>query len=545
MKKGKLNINHIIGNRYQIISELGKGGMSTVYLASDIKLPGKLWAVKEGSGYSKDMSNFMAEAEVLVQLDHPYLPKVVDFFPPNAEGLHYIIMDYIKGHTLQHVFEQSGQRLPISQIIKYALQLTELFEYLHHALAKPIIYRDLKPSNVMIDEQDNVRLIDFGIARHFKVGQGVDTVNIGTIGFAAPEQFESTQTDHRTDLYAIGALLYYLISGGQYYYTKQQPLRQIKADTPEHLAKVVDRLLMQSPDDRYQSAKQLKQELSQQALIATPKPAFSTEHYGDIANKLIVIGGLYPGAGATFTALTMARSLHAYRIPHAVIEHPAIVPELYHLLYGDKKAPRSYNFYAEQISQKKPIHEDKEWHDGSTLWVPNQPKQNFSWNTSDNYKLIHATRRSLNLVDISNQWQALAIEDLCWNADLIVCVVDTYPTRIHLAETELLLKSLEHWKKSGKKVVMVVNKDINTQDKKAWLKSLPYPPICAIPYISYEDIVGAVWRGELAQDHLHWKEKCRKAVYPLLQEIVPTYLLKDQTSKSLWSRLWKGSAISP
>ncbi|HEY0827667.1 MAG TPA: serine/threonine-protein kinase, partial [Bacilli bacterium] len=195
----QLNINEVLGERYRILAVLGHGGMSTVYLAEDLKLKGKKWAVKQSYYPSHDVLKFIKEAEILIKLNHSNLPHIVDYFPPVDGQSSFLVMDYIKGCTLSEIFNQLGRKLSWQKVVKYSVQLCDLFIYLHNYKPSPIIYRDLKPSNVMIDEQDCVRLIDFGIARNFEPVKTMDTIEIGTVGFAAPEQFEHKQTDQRTD----------------------------------------------------------------------------------------------------------------------------------------------------------------------------------------------------------------------------------------------------------------------------------------------------------------------------------------------------------
>jgi serine/threonine protein kinase len=207
-----------LGGRYRIVSLLGQGGMGRVFLAEDLKLKGKKWAVKECLHVGSDVQVFLEEAEMLAQLQHPQLPQLVDYFASDTGGFAYLVMDYIQGPTLQDLFERGGRELAVDRVVNYSLQLCELFHYLHSFRPKAIIYRDLKPSNVMINEHDRVRLIDFGVARHFTLGKHADTLQLGTIGFAAPEQLVSAQTDFRSDLYTLGAMMYYLLSRGQYMY---------------------------------------------------------------------------------------------------------------------------------------------------------------------------------------------------------------------------------------------------------------------------------------------------------------------------------------
>lgn len=311
----RLQVSDILSSRYRISDILGRGGMGTVYLAEDLKLRGKQWAIKETILENHDFQRFIDEAEILVQLNHPYLPNVIDYIQPDEQGTSYLVMDYVKGHTLQHIFDRKNRRMDSRLVVKYALQICELFEYLHHGQSIPIIYRDLKPSNIMIDESDNVRIIDFGIARSFKEGKQTDTVQLGTIGFAAPEQFEEQQTDHRTDLYTLGAVMYYLLSRGKYYYVTQKRLDEIESSVPQDLTLIINKLLRKSPYDRYQKASDVKRDLLRITFSGTVDHSKETKlpigKY-QIGPVIVAVTGVCRGAGTTHTALMIANYL-AYR----------------------------------------------------------------------------------------------------------------------------------------------------------------------------------------------------------------------------------------
>ncbi|UUZ83440.1 serine/threonine protein kinase [Paenibacillus sp. P26] len=193
-----------------------------------------------------------SEAETMSRLSHPNLPDIIDYVPPGADGFSYLVMDYIEGETLQERFERQGQRMTGEQVAEWALQLCGLLDYLHSLQPEPVIHRDLKPVNLMVGPDGRLRLIDFGTARSFKAGLHGDTVSIGTIGFAAPEQFAGRQSDTRTDLYGLGALMYYLLSGGEHY----RPSANSRPAPPEGLGEIVLRLLRENPDERFQSARE-------------------------------------------------------------------------------------------------------------------------------------------------------------------------------------------------------------------------------------------------------------------------------------------------
>jgi len=310
--------------------------MGTVYLAEDTKLPGKRWAIKETIHAPSDFRQFVDEADMLTRLEHPGLPRIVDYFAPDEDGYSYLVMDYIQGTTLLEWFERRERKTDSAMAVRIAIQLCDLFHYLHHEQVVPVVYRDLKPSNVMIDENGHIRLIDFGVARSYKQGQTSDTLQLGTIGFASPEQFLGKQTDGRSDLYSLGALLYYLLSGGKYFYTVQKPLDQVTTGLPERLTRLVGKLLRSAPNERYQTAQETKRELES---ILPRAPAAGTERRREqepgtgsvpaapaptwVGTLSIAVTSVRPGAGATHTSLLVAGTLAAWfggRNPVALVE---------------------------------------------------------------------------------------------------------------------------------------------------------------------------------------------------------------------------------
>lgn len=211
----RLQEGMIVEQRYRIERRIGSGGMSHVYLAHDLKLPGKQWAIKETISLPSKYREAAAEARMLTTLVHPFLPRIVDYIQSDPDGYTYLVMDYIDGDTLEHRFQIEPETVDGDFITRCGDQLLNVLEYLHQH-NPPIVFRDMKPSNVMITAQGEIRLIDFGIARTFKPEESQDTVKLGTVGFAAPEQYGSGQTDHRSDLYGLGALLLYLSTAGKY-----------------------------------------------------------------------------------------------------------------------------------------------------------------------------------------------------------------------------------------------------------------------------------------------------------------------------------------
>src|SRR5437762_8811576 len=204
-------------NRYFISSKVGEGGYGSVYKARDTQSKDRLVAIKEVSLlglYPKAMieatTSFQREVSVLSQLDHPNLPRLYEHF--QNPGHWYLVMDFIAGETLeQYQSKAPNRRLLLSEVLDIGLQLCIVLDYLH-SQQPPIVFRDLKPANIMRIPTGQIYLIDFGIARYFKPGQAKDTVALRSLGYAAPEQYGKAQTTPRADIYSLGAVLHQLLT---------------------------------------------------------------------------------------------------------------------------------------------------------------------------------------------------------------------------------------------------------------------------------------------------------------------------------------------
>jgi serine/threonine-protein kinase len=258
-------IGTVIDNKYEILKQIGQGGMSTVYLAMDNRL-NKQWAIKEIKKTSDKNSHiviqsFLVEAHLLKTLDHPTLPRIVDIID-NGAGVIYVVMDYIAGESLNKVVQRYGAQ-PQEYVIEWAKQLCNVLAYLH-SRPKPIIYRDMKPGNVMLTPEGNVKLIDFGIAREYKSENLEDTTSLGTRGYAAPEQFGGKgQTDARTDIYGLGVTIYYLITNQNPCEPPYEiyPIRQINPNLSAGLERIIQKCTRLDPNERYQSCEELMYDL--------------------------------------------------------------------------------------------------------------------------------------------------------------------------------------------------------------------------------------------------------------------------------------------
>lgn len=250
-------VGTLVDGKYEILKMIGKGGMSEVYLAMDKNL-NKQWAVKEIKKRVRDKNNevvvqsAIAEANMMKNLDHPCLPRIVDII--DREDVIYVIMDYIEGEPLSRILEKFGVQSQ-ENVIEWGKELCGVLDYLH-TQNPPIIYRDMKPANIMLQPNGNIKLIDFGIAREYKEQNLEDTINLGTKGYAAPEQFGGKgQTDARTDIYCLGVTLYHLVTGKNPCEPPYEiyPIRYWKPELSSGLESIILKCTQLNPAERYES----------------------------------------------------------------------------------------------------------------------------------------------------------------------------------------------------------------------------------------------------------------------------------------------------
>ncbi len=268
-----LEIGSLVDGKYKILSEIGHGGMSVVYMAINEKA-NKTWAVKEVRkdgilDFEAVKQGLIVETDMLKKLRHPNLPSIIDVI--EDDKIFLIVMDYIEGNSLSKVLEEYGAQ---SQdfVIEWAKQLCDVLGYLH-SREPAIIYRDMKPANIMLKPDGNLTLIDFGTAREFKEKNLEDTTCLGTVGYAAPEQFGGMgQTDARTDIYCLGATLYHLVTGCNPSEPPYEikPIREINPGLSSGLERIIQKCTQRNPNDRYQSAAELM---------------YALDHYEEIDEK--------------------------------------------------------------------------------------------------------------------------------------------------------------------------------------------------------------------------------------------------------------------
>ena len=255
-----LEIGQLVDNKYRVLDIVGKGGMSVVYLARNERA-NKSWAIKEVRKVGEEnlevkKNSLIAETEMLKNLSHPNLPTIVDVI--ETEDTFLVVMDYIEGNDLSEILREYGAQ-PQEKVIEWGLQLCDVLGYLH-TREKPIIYRDLKPANIMLKPDGNITLIDFGTAREIKVADANDTISLGTRGYAAPEQFgANAKTDARTDIYCLGATMYHLVTNHNPATEPyvMSPIRERNPALSAGLENIILKCTRNNPDERYQSCAEL------------------------------------------------------------------------------------------------------------------------------------------------------------------------------------------------------------------------------------------------------------------------------------------------
>lgn len=272
----------ILRQRYQLTNIVGQGGMGSIYRAEDLRLPGRLCAVKEvqpepgATPALRDQAQqqFLREASILARLDHPNLPKVSDFF--NHDGRDYLVMDYVPGKDLRQLCEEYwGEGTPLSegQVLEWAVQIMDALSYLHQH-DPPVLHRDIKPSNIKLTPDNRIKLVDFGLVKLLDQDDS-STITVvqgrGSALYTPLEQYgaDTGHTDLRSDIYSFGATLYHLLTGEKPLSAKARflnpaqlrPPRELNPSLSEHVSETVMWALEMHPDDRPANLKQMREAL--------------------------------------------------------------------------------------------------------------------------------------------------------------------------------------------------------------------------------------------------------------------------------------------
>lgn len=256
----------LLKERYEV-TYLTAGGMGVIYSGTD-KNTGLSCIIKEILASKGEenfyLKSFLKEKEMLSRFYHPGIVNLLDFF--EIDNSFYLVLEFIEGLPADEYIKSEGKnkKISVSETLYLALQLCGILDYLHN-MSPPVIYRDLKPENILIDNRGKMKLIDFGIARTYKEEQQKDTEAAGSPGFASPEQYGRSQTDCRSDIYSLGALLHYFLTGLDPREKEKsflfEPVKNHNSKVPEELERLITKTLELKPDKRFQNIKELKREL--------------------------------------------------------------------------------------------------------------------------------------------------------------------------------------------------------------------------------------------------------------------------------------------
>ncbi|BAM00377.1 MULTISPECIES: serine/threonine-protein kinase [Caldilinea] len=280
-----LESGKVLRGRYAIQELVGQGGMGAVYRAADLRLSGRICAVKEvlpalteSSATPEELEQiaeqFRTEASTLARLDHPNLPKVSDYF--SIGGREYLVMDFVEGKDLQEILQEAqrrGERLSEAQVLAYASQLLDALEYMH-SQNPPVVHRDIKPSNIKVTPRGTVKLVDFGLVKILRTNDS-RTVTVvqgrGTVAYTPLEQYggDTGFTDCRSDIYSLAATLYHLLCGQPPADAKERflrpglliPIRQLNPDVSPRVERAIFRALSMHPSERPSSAREFREML--------------------------------------------------------------------------------------------------------------------------------------------------------------------------------------------------------------------------------------------------------------------------------------------
>jgi hypothetical protein len=498
----------VLGDRYRIVKPIGEGGMGKVFLAEDLRLSGQRWAVKWVPRDAADPTQPEKEAAIMTSLQHPSLPRIVDYIHEAETGACSLVMDYIEGETLLQRSAAFEHRLPWTTVVHYAQQLCDLLDYLH-TLDSPIVFRDMKPSNVIVGGDDRVRLIDFGIARTYKEGKAADTMHVGSVGFAAPELLANRQTDHRADLYSLGSLLYFLLSGGLYYNFVKRPIEEAADSIPPSLSAVLVSLLADTPEGRYPSAKAVKAALLRMDESREEEKVVGHRPVRGIGmpprRQVVTVCGLFPKAGATFIAVSLAKLL-SERQRVAYYEFPWAT--------GDSFLRMLAITHGQLPS----------WQDGTVTWRlrtgEGTPEPTFE--PAALYKLLFETKGEIVIIDVSAGADPDAVEALLHASDVVVAVAAPDPAGLRSC------LAVDNWKRVNESVdresiCWVANRMPEALKLPEFYKLFSTKPLGKVPELRYDQSMNAKWNGRWIMDETEVRNLLREGMEGLLQRISPGF----------------------
>ena len=335
---GTLQPGQVLQSRYRILGIIGLGGMGAVYQARDLHFPNvtRLCAVKEMINMAQDQKlreqtirNFEREAEILATLNHPAIPQIYDYFSFGDRA--YLVLEFIQGRDLEALLNSTDGFLPVEQIREWGVEICEVLGYLHGHQPEPIVFRDMKPSNVMIDHHRRVRLIDFGIAKMFQIGQA--GTMIGTEGYSPPEQYKGIASP-AADIYALGATLHHMLTKRDPrleppFSFDQKPIKEYNPNVPDALASVIMRSLSYDPEQRYASADAMKQSLEAAGTTPTIAAGASQAGISPAVPPSAPVAAAFPAPvrAAPVAALGSIAPIWAFQAEDAVRSTPIVIDD--------------------------------------------------------------------------------------------------------------------------------------------------------------------------------------------------------------------------
>ncbi len=268
----------ILKGTYNIIRLLGKGGMGNAYLADTLCPPYMRLVIKELNPSLAGFDDpeqagelFKKEAEFMKRFSHDGIPKIFDFFKENHKD--YLVIEYIDGQTLEEILKSVPESVTVEKSISWAIEIADIMDYLHNSFEFPIVYRDIKPANIMITQMGRVKIIDFGIARYYNPDKSVDTFRLGSPGYAPPELYKGqVQSSPQSDIYSLGVLLFQMLTKYDPAESpfKFPPMKSLYPDIPETLEKIVLKSIEIQPLNRYLSMKDFKEALMNYRGVKVP-----------------------------------------------------------------------------------------------------------------------------------------------------------------------------------------------------------------------------------------------------------------------------------
>ena len=325
-------MKQILCNKYEVLKTIAEGGLGVVYLVKDLHL-NKLAAVKlsKNPGNEKEKEFVFREMEVLRELSHPALPGIIDYFEERESNC--LVMEYVDGITLEQYLRKFG-RVEVCLAVKWAVELAEVLQYLH-SCKPPIIYRDLKPANIMIQPDGRLKLVDFGAAFVSSYGQTREQMMVGTPGYSAPEQWQRGNAGKASDIYGLGAVLHEMLTGISPMQSsfQRRPVREYDRSISRELEKVVCVCTRKNPKERYQSMDQLKEALLNYGKRGRIKEGLFLAKKG--------VGWALILAAAMRFFLPLLRGVPKDQIPFPFLTQPLLMAGaamLYHILFLRRKA---------------------------------------------------------------------------------------------------------------------------------------------------------------------------------------------------------------